>query len=100
MFTSMAQGVRYLSLFIIIASIAACDGGGGGNDGGNQNQNQVNYPPIAGFTADNDTIEVGQTITLDGSSSADQDDEFLEYSWTLSQKPQGSVVGTNLGTMI
>lgn len=48
----------------------------------------TNQPPTARAGADR-TVEVGTPVTLNGSMSADPDNDPLTYNWTM-QKPNGS----------
>ena len=49
----------------------------------------INTPPVADAGVDQ-TVDVGETVTLDGGGSTDADSDPLTYSWTLSV-PGGSV---------
>ncbi len=48
-----------------------------------------NSAPIANAGPAQD-VEVGETATLDGSASTDDDGDTLTYQWTLSTRPAGS----------
>lgn len=52
-----------------------------GDNGDNGNNGDDNLPPTAGFTYNPDAPFAGQTVTFDGTSSVDPDDDVLEYSW-------------------
>lgn len=49
----------------------------------------ANTPPVAKAGPDQ-TVFVGQTVTLDGSQSTDIDGDPLQYRWSLLQVPTGS----------
>ncbi len=48
-----------------------------------------NRPPIASAGADQ-TVHVGQRVTLDGSASSDPDGQSLSFGWTVASLPAGS----------
>ena len=49
-----------------------------------------NRPPTAEAGPDR-TVDVGQTVMLDGSASTDPDGDELSYDWTIVSKPSGSL---------
>ncbi|MEO8751871.1 MAG: PKD domain-containing protein, partial [Casimicrobiaceae bacterium] len=49
-----------------------------------------NSPPVANAGPDQ-SVFVGDTVTLNGTGSTDVDGDPLTYSWTLTSKPAGSV---------
>ncbi|AFT69651.1 Putative lipoprotein [Alloalcanivorax dieselolei B5] len=64
--------------------LAACGGGGGGGGGDSTPR------PIANAGPDQ-TVEMGTTVTLDGTqSSSPTDGATLSYTWSLASKPVGS----------
>jgi hypothetical protein len=73
---------RYL-VAITVAVLTACGGGGGG--GG-----PTNTPPVAN-AGPASTVGIGTAVQLDGSRSSDANGDKLQYSWTISSKPAGSL---------
>lgn len=50
----------------------------------------TNTPPVA-VAGDDQQIDLGQVISLDGSASSDPDgDDITSYQWTISRKPDSS----------
>ncbi|MFP1682939.1 PKD domain-containing protein [Alloalcanivorax sp. C16-1] len=65
--------------------LVACGGGGGGSDGGDAVER-----PVANAGPDQ-TVEMGGTVTLDGSAShSPRSEAELSYTWTLADKPARS----------
>lgn len=66
------------------------------NDGAQNSQadtvtiTALNSAPIANAVVINQSVYVGNTVTLDGSSSSDVDGDTLTYSWTISSQPENS----------
>ena len=50
----------------------------------------VNSAPIADAGADQAITLIGTTVQLDGRTSYDPDGDPITYSWTLTQRPEGS----------
>ena len=50
---------------------------------------EANSAPVSA-AGDDQTVEVGDTVTLDGSGSADADGDSLTYAWSLITMPAGS----------
>jgi len=51
--------------------------------------NILNSPPVADAGPDQ-TVFVGDTVTLDGTGSIDVDGDWLSYNWSFTSKPTGS----------
>lgn len=49
----------------------------------------TNTPPVANAGPDQ-TVALGQTVTLDGSGSTDADGDSLTFTWTMMSRPDGS----------
>lgn len=54
----------------------------------------VNNAPFADAGI-NQTVNVGDTVTLNGTASTDEDGDALTYQWTLVAKPDGSQAALN-----
>ena len=59
----------------------------------------VNTPPVARAGPDQ-TVPVGQTVTLDGSPSTDVDGNSLTYQWTFVSVPVGSLAALDDPTLV
>ena len=54
----------------------------------------INIPPIAN-AGDDQTVFVGDLVTLNGSNSADPDGDALSFYWNFTSLPEGSSAGLN-----
>lgn len=59
----------------------------------------LNSAPVASAGADQ-SVYVGNTVTLDGSGSTDVDGNLLTYSWAFTSKPSGSTATLNNQTSV
>jgi len=59
----------------------------------------LNSPPVANAGA-NQSMPVGQTVTLDGSASTDVDGDTLTYFWSFTSRPAGSAAVLSDATVV
>ena len=71
---------RGISAIALAGVMTACGGGGGGGSGG------VNQPPVAA-TVDSFSVNAGEQLTLDGSTSFDADGDQLAFEWRQVEGP-------------
>ncbi len=55
----------------------------------------VNNPPTANAGPDQVVVQTGTFVTLDGSQSADPEDNTLSYAWTIVSQPECSAATLN-----
>jgi len=72
-------------------SISLDNDGDGLTDAADPDCGSSNIPPIANAGA-GQTVNVGDTVTLDGSASSDADGDVLSYSWSLSTPGGGAAL--------
>jgi hypothetical protein len=81
-----------IALFVwtLTALLIGCGGGGGGSgsDPGTA-ISSANSEPIANAGI-NQTVAVGETVSLDGTGSADPDGDLLSFQWTIQSYPNRS----------
>jgi len=80
-------------LTCVLLVLAGCGGGGSGESGGG------NSAPRAQASVEQ-TVTVGGVASLSASGSSDVDGDALSYSWALTSKPSGSVVGLTEGNTV
>jgi len=56
--------------------------------------NNGNHAPVA-IAGNDQTVTLGERVSLDGSGSNDDEDDNLEFEWSVANKPQGSDVQLN-----
>lgn len=83
----MNPGFRHLLAGLGAALLLAACGGGGG--GGNDGDDGSTARPTANAGAAQ-TVEMGASVTLDGSASTSPTGASLRYQWTLAGKPANS----------
>lgn len=89
----MTHVVKCLLLSIIVLSLVAC------GDSGSDNQETVNSAPIAIAGVDQ-SVEAGTLVTLDGSSSSDEDGDTLTYQWSFVSVPSDSSASLTNATSV
>lgn len=82
----MKIGHSMVGIYLTVL-LGAC-GGGGGNTSSSAPSN--NTAPVAN-AGSNQNIVSGTLVTLDGSTSTDENSDSLTYLWTLTVKPTGSL---------
>lgn len=79
-----------IGLGLSAALLVGC--GGSGDSHGNDctlGVNSCNVPPVANIAVP-ETVLVGSTVTLDGTRSADANNDSLSYTWSILQRPASS----------
>lgn len=84
-----AFGPFRLTRLLVLAVFAGCFLLTGCGDSSEWWYVNTNSGPVADAGPDQ-TVLTGDTVTLDGTGSSDQDGNQLTYSWSISQKPAGS----------
>lgn len=76
--------IFFIIIVVLSATLAVSCGSGGGSAGGGGGGDTVITEPIADMSGVTPTTAfVGDTITLDGSSSSDPDGSITSFSWDL-----------------
>lgn len=92
---------------VLISSLTAC---GGGSKASSSSVSSIssasvssasvaNTPPIANAGVDQN-VPIQTLITLDGSSSSDEDGDTLTYQWLLTSVPSGSLASLSSSTAV
>ena len=58
-----------------------------------------NEPPVAGAGPDQ-SVNTGDTVTLDGSESLDPDEDLITYQWEFTERPNGSAAALSDTTVV
>ena len=72
-------------IFALLLSLAGCGGGDGDGEGLPANQSPSASP------GENQTVDAGSTVTLDGSMSSDPDGMIVSYLWAQTEGPTVSL---------
>ena len=92
------EKLKYCLIFSTVFMVTAC----GENNSGNNKESTIENPtqavskiaeniaPISVIQSVNSTINVGDSIVLDGAESTDDGTNTLNYRWTISAKPNNS----------
>ena len=90
----MKMNSKLLSFYIAFTlALTACGGGGSSSKSGDNDPNDPgtsNNAPTAEAGTPQSVI-VGDSVMLDGSSSNDVDGDDLTFSWTISESPENSL---------
>jgi hypothetical protein len=57
-----------------------------------------NLPPVAD-AGDNQSVYLGDLVHLDGSASADPNNDVLYYDWAIAERPEGSLARLDAGAL-
>src|SRR4051812_7456848 len=57
----------------------------------------ANTPPSANAGPDQ-AVQLGSTVTLNGSASSDVDGDSLSFAWTMTARPTGSTAALSIAT--
>jgi hypothetical protein len=90
--------MKFLSAVLFSLTLAAC-GGGGGSSNSITPVPIANSAPIASAGA-NQSVGIGELVTLDGSASSDANNDPLTYAWTLTVKPAASAATLSSLTLV
>jgi hypothetical protein len=79
----MAAEMKVILWVLLAVTLTACGGGGGGS---------TPLPPAAPVAnaGAGQNVQVGSTVTLDGSASSAANGASLTFLWTMASKPAGS----------
>ena len=77
-------------IVVMVALLLWLAGCGGSGDGGNGEGMAANRPPVADGGVDQ-TVDSGDSVTLDGSGSSDPDGTIASYLWAQTTGPMASL---------
>ncbi|MFT5298287.1 MAG: hypothetical protein ACI9YH_004334, partial [Colwellia sp.] len=88
----LMKTIHQIFTSILITSsifLSGCGGGSAESSDSNTNQNIANSAPVA-EAGNNQNVEMGSQVNLNGSASTDADGDDLTYLWQFTAQPDGS----------
>jgi hypothetical protein len=90
------KSVAVAAMCSSVLALTACGGGSGGGYGGGGGGGGANAAPTAVATTSDTAPKEGQTFTLDGTGSADANNDPLTFRWTQKSGPAVTIADATL----